>query len=90
MRDYILIFGILILLAIGMNTCGNYRTKKFGATTTIQLDKGQKLVNAHWDGGSVWYITEPMEDGYKPQTKVMQEKSMRGFCEGKVIFIECN
>jgi hypothetical protein len=54
----------------------------------IELDPGQKLVNATWKEANLWYLTEPMESGYVPKTKVFKEDSRFGVMEGKVIFHE--
>lgn len=68
----------------------NTRSRVWGGKMTIELPKGQKLVEATWkgDGSSLWYLTEPMDADYIPKTKVFQEDSRFGVLEGSVIFIE--
>lgn len=79
-------FGILLFTCVGCTE--NLRTRTYGGTTTVELDPGQKLVEVTWKEASLWYLTEPMEPGYEPKTKVFQEDSRFGIMEGKVIFHE--
>lgn len=83
--------GILFALCVALMFIGctqNQMAKRFGGTTTIKIEKGQKLVEATWKENSLWYLTEPMEDDYVPKTKVFREDSNFGVLEGKVIFEE--
>lgn len=43
-----------------------------------------------WEPGSgnIWYLTEPMEEGYQPKKYEFKEKSNLGAMEGKITFIE--
>lgn len=81
--------AIIIAIAILLTSCtDNQRARQFGGTETIELPKGQRLVNATWKEVDLWILTEPMPDGYVPQTKTFQEKSSMGLVEGTVIFKE--
>lgn len=81
---------ILLLFAIPLLiSCDQWTAKNFGGTMTIKLEKGQKLMEATWkNGNGIWYLTEPMDSGYTPKTKVFTEKSLAGVLQGKVIFVE--
>ena len=79
-------FGLLLLVCCSCTE--NLRTRKYGGTTVVELDTGQKLVEVTWKETSLWYLTEPMEPGYEPKTKVFQEDSRFGVMEGKVVFHE--
>lgn len=79
-------FGIVLLACCSCTE--NTRTRTWGGSSVIELDPGQKLINATWKEANVWYLTEPMEPGYEPKTKVFQEDSRFGVMEGKVIFHE--
>jgi hypothetical protein len=63
-------------------------SRKFGGSTTINLEKGQKLVEATWKENSLWYLTEPMDSDYVPKTKTFKEDSNFGVLEGTVTFVE--
>jgi hypothetical protein len=63
-------------------------SRKFGGSTTINLEKGQKLVEATWKENSLWYLTEPMDSNYVPKTKTFKEDSNFGVLEGTVTFVE--
>lgn len=88
MKKFITFILALVAIAAFSSCTENLRTRKYGGTTTIDLDPGQKLIEATWKEASLWYLTEPMEPGYEPKTKVFQEDSRFGIMEGKVIFIE--
>lgn len=79
---------IVLMLCFAITSCDQKFARNFGGTTTIKLDPGQKLIEATWKETSLLYLTEPMELGYEPKTKVLKESSEWGAIEGKVIFIE--
>ena len=82
-----IILALAILITIGFTSC-NYCTRNFGCSTVIKLEPGEKLVEATWKENNIWYLVEPMEDGYVPKTKVFKESSNAGMLEGTVTFIE--
>ena len=43
---------------------------------------------ATWKGNSLFYLTEPMEEGYEPKTKIFYEDSSFGVLQTTVKFIE--
>lgn len=63
-------------------------TRQWGGTTKIELEPGEKLVEATWKNNSIWYLVEPMESDYVPKTKVFKERSNTRILEGDVIFVE--
>lgn len=66
----------------------NSISRKLGGTMTVNLPKGEKLVMATWKETSLFYLTEPMDSGYIPKTKIFREDSSWGLVESKVLFIE--
>lgn len=92
MRWYLfIVMALIILSSVCFCSCTeNTRSRVWGGKMTIELPKGQKLVEATWkgDGNSLWYLTEPMDTGYTPKTKVFQEDSRFGVLEGSVVFVE--
>lgn len=89
MKKILGIFAITMIAAatLSMTSCQSC-TRHTGGTTTINLEKGEKLVEATWKEDNIWYLVEPMEEGYAPKTKVFKESSNLGIIEGKVIFVE--
>lgn len=85
MKKIILAFVILTTLAL---TSCNYFARKWGGNVTVNLEPGEKLVEATWKDANLWYLVEPMEDDYVPKTKIFKEASLYGVCEGQVTFIE--
>ena len=91
MKKVFFVFNIVIVLVavITLNSCNQVITRKYGGTTTIKLEPGEKLMEATWkEDGNVWYLVEPMDSDYVPKTKTFKESSAMGVMEGKVIFIE--
>jgi len=80
---------LIISMALAAGACTeNQRARKFGGTEKITLPKGERLVLATWKGDNLWYLTEPMPEGYNPQNRTFKEKSNLGAMEGAVIFYE--
>jgi len=88
MKKFITFILALVVVAALSSCTENSRSRTWGGTATVDLEPGQKLVEVTWKEASIWYLTEPMEPGYEPKTKVFQEDSRFGVMEGKVIFIE--
>jgi hypothetical protein len=91
LRWYVIITIVLIIISLFyLCSCTeNTRSRVWGGKMTIELPKGQKLVEATWKvGGSLWYLTEPMDTDYTPKIKIFQEDSRFGVLEGQVVFVE--
>ena len=83
--------GIISIAAISiaLSSCtGNNLAKNYGGSETINLPKGQKLVNITWKDNSLWYLVRPMGFDEQPTTSIFQEKSAKGLVEGTVIIKE--
>lgn len=90
-----ILYIILVILAITllMTSCTqNQKARSYGGTETVNLPKGEKLINATWKGdkggADLWYLTEAMDSSYIPKKKYFRESSGYGVFEGTVIFIE--
>ncbi len=79
---------IAILLGSLVSCTSNKRVKTWGGKETITLPVGQKLVNVTWKDTQIWYLTEPMPEGYVPSPKTFREISSMGIFEGEITFIE--
>ena len=80
---------VLIITLVCLTSCEQLITRQCGGTTTITLEKGEKLIEATWkDDGNLWYLVEPMDSDYVPKRKEFKESSVLGVMEGKVIFVE--
>lgn len=86
-----LLTAVIALIAIAMmmsfSSCQGC-TRQWGGTTKIELEPGEKLVEATWKNNSIWYLVEPMESDYVPKTKVFKEQSNARMLEGQVVFVE--
>ena len=83
------IYPFIFVMMLCMASCEQYVSRNFGGNTTINLEPGQKLVEATWKGDAdLWYLTEPMDSDYTPKTKMFKESSMMGVMQGTVTFIE--
>lgn len=66
----------------------NKRTRLLGGTMEIKVEPGRKVMMATFKGDDLFYMTEPMDSGDIPKTKILHEKSGRGIIESEVKFIE--
>ena len=79
----------VLFVIVTLTSCDQYVTRRFGGDTTIELKKGEKLIEVTWkSNGDLWYLVEPMDSDYTPKTKVFKESSLYGLMEGSVKFIE--
>lgn len=90
MKKRILLVGLFISVLMCMNTgCTKQSlTREFGGTMTIELPKGQELMEATWKEDNLFYLTRPMSEDYVPVTKTFQESSSWGVMESTVLFVE--
>jgi hypothetical protein len=81
---------IIAIMAIVFSSCTEQgRARSWGGSMTINVDRGYKLVEVTWkDDNNLWYLIEPMEDGYVPKTKIFKESSGFGVMEGVITFHE--
>lgn len=80
--------SILLVSIILLAGCNQMMAKNFGGDYTLELPKGEKLVNITWKKNDLWYLTVPMEDDYEPQTYKFQADTVLGVFEGTVTIIE--
>ena len=78
----------IVFTMLCLCSCEQSMIRSFGGTMKIELEPGEKLIEATWKGDDIWYLVEPMDSGYTPKTKVFQEASRFGVLEGEVTFIE--
>lgn len=81
-------FIFALMLCLCLTSCDQSITRTMGGTTKIELEPGEKLVEATWKGDDIWYLVEPMDSDYVPKAKTFKESSRIGVLEGKVIFYE--
>lgn len=82
-----ILIAIATLLTIGVTGCQSV-TKRFGGTTTINLEPNQKLEEITWKDNSLWYLTRPMTENDIAEVHTFQQSSNSGVFEGKVIVVE--
>lgn len=84
------IIGGIVLLAVMVFSLTGCKSiaKSYSEIITIDVPKGQKVIEATWKGSDVWYLTRSMHEDEKPETFTLQEDSNLGIIEGKVIFKE--
>lgn len=79
----------LLFALVAMCSCTqNQMARSYGGKMTIELPKGEKLVNATWKESNLFYLTEPMEEGYVPKSKKFRESSNFGVWESEITFVE--
>lgn len=89
MKHFNVIIFAIVCLMFSICSCEQYITRSCGGTTKIELEPGEKVIEATWKGdGDLWYLVEEMDSDYVPKKKVFKESSLYGVMEGQVIFIE--
>ena len=79
----------LALLAIVMPSCtDNMMAKNFGGKTTINLDKGQKLVNMTWKDDNLWVLTTYMTPADSAKAYFFKESASFGMMNGEITVFE--
>lgn len=87
MKNLKLLF--VLVLAVTLFSCTeNSRVRKWGGNGTLELPKGQKLVNLTWKGDQLWYLTRPMTERDSVETYTFHEESSFGIIEGTYRVIE--
>lgn len=69
---------------------GTVLAKKIGASGTVQLPKGYKLLTVTYKGkgDSMWLLYRPMREGETAEVYYFQEDSFWGVVEGTVKIVE--
>lgn len=79
---------MMIVMLLGLSGCSQWTARNFGGNYDVVLPQGEKLINVTWKEDSLWYLTEPMEEGYEPQEYKFQADSVFGVFEGTVTIKE--
>lgn len=75
--------SLIILVLLFFSSCTeNSKAKNFGGKASLDLPKGQKLVNVTWKDSDLWYLTRPMLATDSAETYIFQEQSSWGVWEG--------
>ena len=78
----------LMAAVLMLTSCENFATRNFGGSQTIELEKGQRLVEITFKDNDLWILTEPMDSDYVPKTKTFYEDSNLGVMQGKITIVE--
>ena len=77
--------AILLLVA---SCTKQSRVRNFGGTEIIKVKPGYRVIMATWKSDDLFYMIEPMADGYEPCEKRLVESSSFGVWESEIIFKE--
>lgn len=78
---------VLLVLVVAFAGCGKF-AKTFGGTITVQIDKGQKVLNASWKDSNLWVLTRPMKSDEVAERYRYREFSNLGIIQGEVVLVE--
>ncbi len=81
------ILSLIAMLAFASCT-ENQMAKQFGGTMKVDLPPNTEFVSATWKNDELWYIHRPRKEGETSDVVTMQEDSVFGLVEGKVVFTE--
>lgn len=77
------LFTVLLLTILLISSCTeNSKAKNFGGEASLELPKGQKLVNVTWKDANLWYLTRPMLATDSAETYTFHEQSSWGVWQG--------
>jgi len=82
---FIVVFIVYVLFSL--NGCQSL-SRKFGGNITINIEKGNKVVNAEWEHDTLDILTRPMHDGEFAETLTLHEHSNFGVMQSTVYIIE--
>jgi hypothetical protein len=85
---YIIAAIVAAMIVACLCSCENLVTRNFGGSQTIELEKGQRLVEITFKDNDLWILTEPMDSDYVPKTKTFYEDSNLGVMQGKITIVE--
>jgi hypothetical protein len=85
MKTLIKLTALVTLLSL--SSC-NYVARFYGGTTTIELEKDQKLLNASWKQDSLWILTRARKPDEPIETYKYKEDSTFGVLQGTVNIVE--
>ena len=88
MRKYAIAFCICALSLAAGGCTQNQRARALGGKETVEIPKGQKLVNCSWKDNDLWILSRPMREGEEAETWSYKAKSSFGLLEGEVILKE--
>ncbi len=55
---------------------------------TINLEKGEKLVNVTWKDADMWILTRAIREGEREEIYKFTEKSTFGVMQGEITIVE--
>lgn len=87
----LLVLAVVIVAIVCVTIVGctaQERAFRFGGSTTVDLPKGQKLINITWKENHLWYLTKPMTPEDKVENYSFQESSSFGVWQGTVTISE--
>lgn len=88
MKKIKIIFIILLVLFTFSGCTDKTMAYGLGGSITLELPKGEKLIEITWKDANLWYLTRPMRDDEFPEIYTFQEDSEFGVFEGTVTVIE--
>lgn len=83
---------ILLVLGLGLGfltlSCtDNSISRNWGGKSTVELERGDRLVNLGWKGEQLWILTKS-DSLVTPTSYKFKEKSSFGVMEGEVQIVE--
>jgi hypothetical protein len=89
MKTKLIVLVIALIFTISLTSCTeNQRAKQFGGNMTVNLPKGQKLINVTWKNDNAWYLTRPMAPTDIAESYSFNEESSFGIWEGTITLKE--
>jgi hypothetical protein len=88
MKKMFALASLVLILMVASGCTANQMARNYGGTVNVDLPAGQKLINATWKEGNLWYLTRARREGEKPEVMYFKEDSNFGIMQGTVVFKE--
>jgi len=85
-----ILIGLLLILTVSItSSCtSNSRAKNFGGSMNIELEAGEKLIEATWKNDDLWLLTRQRRENETIETYKFSEDSSFGVWEGVITIKE--
>ena len=79
---------VIIISAVFLRGCDQTITKRYGGTTSVELNAGERLEMVTWKDDQMWIQVRPRTPDETPIAHEFREHSKYGMLQGKVVLKE--
>lgn len=80
---------LMIFSAVGLAGCTeNQRARSFGGKASVNVQKGQKVLDVAWKESDLWILTRPLREGEEAEVLTFKQDASFGWASGEVSILE--